>query len=174
MNIERMISLFLVVVILFGCFSVTAFADEVAIGEIGKTVYLSLIPFGYNYDDEDNFVEGDKQFALRINFYGNPTQLDESIQSVSLCISFDGAKVSANNDYLWENKLISTDSSNVISNVVAVAWASQKGIAKKNSQIYSDGTLGYFLFTAKSYLTAEDLSNFKIITNIVVHCLITE
>ncbi len=132
-----------------------ASAEQVTAGENGKTIYVSV-------EAESDSVTSGENFVVTVSFYGNPTEVMDSIQSYAMCLGYDSEKMTpkAITGFVLVNNLKFNE------NTVFFNWASQDGI-KSDFDILASGTLARIQFTAKEDLDATELSSFKILPNAV-------
>jgi len=151
---KKTFALFLAVVMLISM--TPAFAKTVVPGNTEETIYFAL-----DFYDEDaaskvtEVSEGD-WFTILINFFGNPSELENSLHGYQLIIGYDADKIALDSSF---EKVLNEPLQYVpaLSNGIAlIQGLVPNGLVKKGSVI-NEGTLCYLYAEAKTDLTLNDL-----------------
>ena len=139
--------------------SVTVFAAPIATGSNGNTVYISTNATDKKQGSQITQVSNGKTFVVELNFVGNPTEKDKTIQNYNLFVKYDTNKMSYVNFLDGLTNPQKKDNGGTI----VLGWASTEGITKQNEETYeneiqSQGCLGYIVFRATTDLDASDLN----------------
>lgn len=139
--------------------SVTVFAAPIATGSNGNTVYISTNVTDKKQGSPITQVSSGQTFVVELNFAGNPTQKDKTIQNYNLFVKYDTNKMT----YLTFMDGLTNPTKKDNNGTIVLGWASTDGIATLDPEtftnvIHAEGCLGYLAFKATTDLDANDLN----------------
>ena len=168
---KRVFAILLSIALLLG--TIPAYATTVARGDNDKTVYFSFDFYSY---DESTGESGEKitevaanqQFWAYINFFGNPTVANDSIQVCNLLFDYDNAKISF--PYISEKddailpgfSMSLAMTSDYMPGVARIVAAAEGGL-KNGLRIAASGTLCMILMEAETDLNEQDLKGISFV-----------
>ncbi|MBR4892716.1 MAG: S-layer homology domain-containing protein [Clostridia bacterium] len=157
---KKVLALILSVSMLMGM--TTGFAANVADGDNGKTLYFTFEYYNEEETEKITEVAANENFCLYVNYIGNPSVADDSMQGYNLLIGYDPDKVefSYGDEGSYEG-VLNTPSQLTTTygdGVALVQGLANGGIIKKG-QVVTSGTLFKLFLTAKTDLTETDLRN---------------
>ena len=144
---------------------VPVFAATVAEGTNNKTIYFALDFYNEDENAQVTEVAANENFYVYVNFFGNPSVADDSVQAYNLLIGYDAAKVSFPFDDESFLGALHTPSqlTHNYGNGVALVQGLANGGIKKGFSIATSGTLFKLFLTATSNLTEADLRGISLV-----------
>lgn len=165
---KKFLALLLAVTMLVSVSGISAGAALLAEGTNGKTIYLST----EITDGEGNVLETAKKgeyIYVKVNFAGNSTTLEESVQNYNFMMAYDGEKFAyAGIDE--ETSLTKPEANSPEKGYVMAGWASTDGIYVKEGSgpsakkvVQASGLLLTVYLEATADLTSDDLASIRIL-----------
>ncbi len=169
MKSKKVTSFILVVAMIASMVCTPVMAATIVEGTNGTTTYISLsFTSDANGNNAIESVDKDASFFIFVNFGGNPTELERSIQGYNLYIGYDAEKVSfvsktkKDTDPTW-NAAFTTG-------VAYAGWASTDGIVTENDEgdsvVMESGCLFRIKATALGNLSKSDLNAIRILDKV--------
>lgn len=157
---KKVLAIVLAVIMLAG---VTVSAETVVTGTNGNTIELSL-SFTSDYEKETAItsVSSGELFYCWVNFSGNPTTLEDSIQAYTILIGYDTTKMNLDREYVLCNEELTTSvklNPVYTTGVAAATWTDTDGIyTGRYKTIVEEGCLFGMEIEALADLSKEDLN----------------
>ena len=156
--VKKGLSLLLTLSMLVSLAIVPVQAATVAVGNNGKTIYVSTSCTDGNEEDEQVITSAQigESVYVYVNFANNPTVVDESIQAYQIFVGYDSNKVKPTGQYGMDTS--PTVNLNQGEGLIGFAWSDTNGISSKG-KVLASGSFICIIFEALQELNETDLAS---------------